>query len=87
MLLLQRFKLLCVAGLEAEGNPLEGGAETTLIRCNCCYNLPVGSGMSNVRDPLGWPYTSMFFLCLVCLGNGAVLRLCPLPVRALPIFF
>lgn len=52
MLLLQRFKLLCLAGLEAEGNPLEGGAETTLVRCNCCYNLPVGSGMSKVRDPL-----------------------------------
>lgn len=27
------------------------------------------------------------FLCFVCLGNGAVLRLRPLPVRPLPIFF
>lgn len=53
MLLLQRFKLLCVAGLEAEGNSMEGGGECTLIRCNCCYNLPVGSGMSNVRNLLG----------------------------------
>lgn len=60
MLLLQRFKLLCVAGLEAEGNPMEGGGESTLIRCNCCYNLPVGRGMSNVRDTLGRPHTSLF---------------------------
>lgn len=65
MLLLQRFKLLCVAGLEAEGNPLEGGAESTLIRCNCCYNLPVGSGMSKTRDPLGWPHTYLLFMSCV----------------------
>lgn len=58
MLLLQRFKQLCVAGLEAEGNPMEGG-ESTLIRCNCCYNLPVGSSMSKVRDPLGWHHMSL----------------------------
>lgn len=37
--LLQRFKVLCVAGLQTEGNQTDG--ESTLIRCNCCYNLPV----------------------------------------------
>lgn len=33
--------MLCVAGLETEGNQTEGNSESTLIRCNCCYNLPV----------------------------------------------
>lgn len=53
VLLLQRFKLLCVAGLEAEGNPAEGGGEATLVRCNCCYNLPVRGQRSKVRGPRG----------------------------------
>lgn len=53
VLLLQRFKLLCVAGLEAEGSPVEGGAESTLVRCNCCYNLPVGGQRSEVRGSQG----------------------------------
>ncbi len=39
--LLQRFKVLCVAGLQTEGNQTDGNSESTLIRCNCCYNLPV----------------------------------------------
>ncbi len=39
--LMQRFKVLCVAGLETEGNQTDGNNESTLIRCNCCYNLPV----------------------------------------------
>lgn len=39
--LLQRFKVLCVAGLQNEGNSTDGNNESTLIRCNCCYNLPV----------------------------------------------
>ncbi|XP_069581184.1 serine/threonine-protein phosphatase 4 regulatory subunit 4 isoform X2 [Brachyistius frenatus] len=38
--LLQRFKVLCVAGLQTEGNQTDGNSESTLIRCNCCYNLP-----------------------------------------------
>lgn len=38
--LLQKFKVLCVAGLQTEGNQTDG-TESTLIRCNCCYNLPV----------------------------------------------
>lgn len=39
--LLQRFKVLCLAGLPTEGNQIDGNNESTLIRCNCCYNLPV----------------------------------------------
>lgn len=39
--LLQRFKVLCLAGLQTEGNQTDGNNESTLIRCNCCYNLPV----------------------------------------------
>ncbi|XP_072218975.1 serine/threonine-protein phosphatase 4 regulatory subunit 4 [Leuresthes tenuis] len=37
---LEKFKLLCVSGLQTEGNPPDGNNEFTLIRCNCCYNLP-----------------------------------------------
>ncbi|KAM4521803.1 serine/threonine-protein phosphatase 4 regulatory subunit 4 isoform 3-T3 [Odontesthes bonariensis] len=38
--LLEKFKLLCVTGLQTEGDPPDGPSESTLIRCNCCYNLP-----------------------------------------------
>ncbi|XP_040920107.1 serine/threonine-protein phosphatase 4 regulatory subunit 4 isoform X4 [Toxotes jaculatrix] len=38
--LLQRFKVLCVAGLQTEGNQTDINNESKLIRCNCCYNLP-----------------------------------------------
>ncbi|XP_041831405.1 serine/threonine-protein phosphatase 4 regulatory subunit 4 isoform X2 [Melanotaenia boesemani] len=38
--LLQRFKLMCVAGLQTEANQIDGNDKSTLIRCNCCYNLP-----------------------------------------------
>ncbi|XP_041660367.1 serine/threonine-protein phosphatase 4 regulatory subunit 4 isoform X2 [Cheilinus undulatus] len=38
--LLQRFKVLCVAGLQTDGNQTNGNNESILIRCNCCYNLP-----------------------------------------------
>lgn len=41
--LLQRFKVLCIAGLQIEGNQTDLN-EAMLIRCNCCYNLPVKSG-------------------------------------------
>lgn len=39
--LLKRFKVLCLAGLQTEGNQTDNNNESTLIRCNCCYNLPV----------------------------------------------
>ncbi|KAM4529192.1 serine/threonine-protein phosphatase 4 regulatory subunit 4 isoform 1-T1 [Fundulus diaphanus] len=38
-LLLQKFQVLCITGLPAEENQMDVG-ESTLIRCNCCYNLP-----------------------------------------------
>lgn len=39
--LLHRFKLLCLTGLHAEGKQTNSNDQSTLIRCNCCYNLPV----------------------------------------------
>ncbi|XP_014826030.1 PREDICTED: serine/threonine-protein phosphatase 4 regulatory subunit 4 isoform X3 [Poecilia mexicana] len=38
-LLLQKFQVLCITGLPTEENQMDVG-ESTLIRCNCCYNLP-----------------------------------------------
>ncbi|XP_027896728.1 serine/threonine-protein phosphatase 4 regulatory subunit 4 isoform X4 [Xiphophorus couchianus] len=38
-LLLQKFQVLCITGLQTEENQMDVG-ESTLIRCNCCYNLP-----------------------------------------------
>lgn len=39
--LLHRFKVLCLTGLHSEGKQTNGNEQSTLIRCNCCYNLPV----------------------------------------------
>lgn len=39
--LLRRFKVLCLTGLHSEGKQTNGKDQSTLIRCNCCYNLPV----------------------------------------------
>ncbi|MEQ2179644.1 hypothetical protein GOODEAATRI_027296 [Goodea atripinnis] len=39
-LLLQKFQVLCITGLPTEENRMDV-SESTLIRCNCCYNLPV----------------------------------------------
>ncbi|MEQ2300827.1 hypothetical protein AMECASPLE_029860 [Ameca splendens] len=38
-LLLQKFQVLCITGLPTEENRMDV-SESTLIRCNCCYNLP-----------------------------------------------
>lgn len=54
--LLQRFKVLCLAGLQTEGNQTDGNNEATLIRCNCCYNLPVNtSAQADPRHQNHWP--------------------------------
>lgn len=39
--LLQTFKEMCTTGLQTDGNQTDSNNESTLIRCNCCYNLPV----------------------------------------------
>lgn len=39
--LLHRFKVLCLTGLHSEGKQTNGKEQSALIRCNCCYNLPV----------------------------------------------
>lgn len=52
--LLQRFKVLCVTGLQ-EAQQTNGG-EAALIRCNCCYNLPVR--LQPVAPPHIWALCS-----------------------------
>ncbi|XP_019122257.1 serine/threonine-protein phosphatase 4 regulatory subunit 4 isoform X2 [Larimichthys crocea] len=61
--LLQRFKVLCVAGLQNEGNSTDGNNESTLIRCNCCYNLPAMVVFSDPSHFLSELYPSFYSLC------------------------
>ncbi|KAM9339707.1 serine/threonine-protein phosphatase 4 regulatory subunit 4 [Symphorus nematophorus] len=61
--LLQRFKVLCVAGLQTEGNQTEGNNDSTLIRCNCCYNLPAMVVFSDSSLFLSELYPSFSSLC------------------------
>ncbi|XP_049446891.1 serine/threonine-protein phosphatase 4 regulatory subunit 4 isoform X1 [Epinephelus fuscoguttatus] len=60
--LLQRFKVLCVAGLQTEGNQTDGN-ESTLIRCNCCYNLPAMVVFADSAHFLSELYPSFSSLC------------------------
>ncbi|XP_029282175.1 serine/threonine-protein phosphatase 4 regulatory subunit 4 isoform X2 [Cottoperca gobio] len=60
--LLQRFKVLSVAGLQTEGNQTEGD-ESTLIRCNCCYNLPAMVVFAKPAHFLSELYPSFSSLC------------------------
>ncbi|KAM9840447.1 serine/threonine-protein phosphatase 4 regulatory subunit 4 [Aulostomus maculatus] len=60
--LLQRFKVLCVAGLQTEGNQPDVN-ETTLIRCNCCYNLPTMVSFADPAHFLSELYPSFSSLC------------------------
>ncbi|XP_044024702.1 serine/threonine-protein phosphatase 4 regulatory subunit 4 isoform X2 [Siniperca chuatsi] len=61
--LLQRFKVLCVAGLQTEGNQTDGNNESTLIRCNCCYNLPAMVVFADSTHFLSELYPSFSSLC------------------------
>ncbi|XP_053193278.1 serine/threonine-protein phosphatase 4 regulatory subunit 4 [Scomber japonicus] len=61
--LLQRFKLLCVAGLQTDGHPTDGTNESTLIRCNCCYNLPAMVLFADPTHFLSELYPSLCSLC------------------------
>ncbi|XP_023135586.1 serine/threonine-protein phosphatase 4 regulatory subunit 4 isoform X1 [Amphiprion ocellaris] len=61
--LLQRFKVLCVAGLPTEGNQTDGNNEATLIRCNCCYNLPAMVVFADSVHFLSELYPSFSSLC------------------------
>ncbi|XP_070843858.1 serine/threonine-protein phosphatase 4 regulatory subunit 4 isoform X2 [Chaetodon trifascialis] len=61
--LLQRFKVLCIAGLQTEGNQTECNNESTLIRCNCCYNLPAMVVFSDSAHFLSELYPSFSSLC------------------------
>uniref|UniRef100_A0A3B5ADK6 Protein phosphatase 4 regulatory subunit 4 n=1 Tax=Stegastes partitus TaxID=144197 RepID=A0A3B5ADK6_9TELE len=61
--LLQRFKMMCVAGLQTEGNQTDGNNEATLIRCNCCYNLPAMVVFADSAHFLSELYPSFSSLC------------------------
>ncbi|XP_045916567.1 serine/threonine-protein phosphatase 4 regulatory subunit 4 isoform X2 [Micropterus dolomieu] len=61
--LVQRFKMLCVAGLQSEGNQTDGNNESTLIRCNCCYNLPAMVVFTDSAHFLSELYPSFSSLC------------------------
>ncbi|XP_074470952.1 serine/threonine-protein phosphatase 4 regulatory subunit 4 isoform X2 [Sebastes fasciatus] len=60
--LLQRFKVLSVAGLQTEGNQTEGN-ESTLVRCNCCYNLPAMVVFADSAHFMSELYPSFSSLC------------------------
>ncbi|XP_068198530.1 serine/threonine-protein phosphatase 4 regulatory subunit 4 [Antennarius striatus] len=61
--LLQRFKVLCLTGLQTEGTQPDGNNESTLIRCNCCYNLPAMVVFSDSAHFLSELYPSFSSLC------------------------
>lgn len=50
--LLQTFKEMCTTGLQTDGNQTDSNNESTLIRCNCCYNLPVHTCTQTHRQTL-----------------------------------
>ncbi|XP_071401700.1 LOW QUALITY PROTEIN: serine/threonine-protein phosphatase 4 regulatory subunit 4, partial [Centroberyx affinis] len=60
--LLQRFKTLCVVGLQAEGSQTDSN-EYTLIRCNCCFNLPAMIVFADSAHFLSELYPSFSSLC------------------------
>ncbi|KAK2855772.1 hypothetical protein Q5P01_004507 [Channa striata] len=61
--LLQTFKVLCVAGLQTERNQNDGNNESTLIRCNCCYNFPAMVVFADPAHFLSDLYSSFSGLC------------------------
>ncbi|XP_076021395.1 serine/threonine-protein phosphatase 4 regulatory subunit 4 isoform X2 [Genypterus blacodes] len=60
--LLQRFKSLCVAGLQDEENQTDS-SESMMIRCNCCYNLPAMVEFAESADFPSELYLSFSGLC------------------------
>uniref|UniRef100_UPI0037E769D2 serine/threonine-protein phosphatase 4 regulatory subunit 4 isoform X2 n=1 Tax=Semicossyphus pulcher TaxID=241346 RepID=UPI0037E769D2 len=61
--LLQRFKVLCITGLQTEGNQTDVNNEAMLIRCNCCYNLPAMVVFADSAHFLSELYPSFSSLC------------------------
>ncbi|XP_011610127.2 serine/threonine-protein phosphatase 4 regulatory subunit 4 isoform X1 [Takifugu rubripes] len=61
--LLHRFKGLCLTGLHTEAQQTNGNNEATLIRCNCCYNLPAVLVFSDATHFLTELYASFCSLC------------------------
>ncbi|CAI5684923.1 unnamed protein product [Oreochromis niloticus] len=72
--LLQTFKELCTTGLQTEGNQTDSNNESTLIRCNCCYNLPAMVVFADTAHFLSELYPSFSSLCSdpeVCVRRSA----------------
>ncbi|KAM4713377.1 serine/threonine-protein phosphatase 4 regulatory subunit 4 isoform 2-T2 [Anableps anableps] len=61
-LLLQKFQVLCLTGLPTEENQMDV-SESTLIRCNCCYNLPAMVAFVSAAHFLSDLYPSFSGLC------------------------
>ncbi|XP_031611922.1 serine/threonine-protein phosphatase 4 regulatory subunit 4 isoform X3 [Oreochromis aureus] len=72
--LLQTFKELCTTGLQTDGNQTDSNNESTLIRCNCCYNLPAMVVFADTAHFLSELYPSFSSLCSdpeVCVRRSA----------------
>uniref|UniRef100_A0A3P9M715 Protein phosphatase 4, regulatory subunit 4 n=1 Tax=Oryzias latipes TaxID=8090 RepID=A0A3P9M715_ORYLA len=57
-----RFRLLCVVGLQDESQQTDSSAPT-LIRCNCCYNMPAMVAFADSAHFLSKLYSSFSSLC------------------------
>ncbi|XP_005753379.1 serine/threonine-protein phosphatase 4 regulatory subunit 4 isoform X2 [Pundamilia nyererei] len=72
--LLQTFKEMCTTGLQTDGNQTDSNNESTLIRCNCCYNLPAMVVFADTAHFLSELYPSFSSLCSdpeVCVRRSA----------------
>ncbi|XP_053301311.1 serine/threonine-protein phosphatase 4 regulatory subunit 4 isoform X1 [Pleuronectes platessa] len=72
--LLQRFKLLCVTGLQTEEQLTTDINESKLIRCNCCYNFPAMMVFAGSTHFLSELYPNFSALCCdpdVCVRRSA----------------
>ncbi|XP_038161313.1 serine/threonine-protein phosphatase 4 regulatory subunit 4 isoform X2 [Cyprinodon tularosa] len=61
-LLMQKFQVLCITGLPTEENQMDA-SESTLIRCNCCYNIPAMVAFVEPAHFLSNLYPSFSGLC------------------------
>uniref|UniRef100_A0A3P8Q8Q9 Protein phosphatase 4, regulatory subunit 4 n=1 Tax=Astatotilapia calliptera TaxID=8154 RepID=A0A3P8Q8Q9_ASTCA len=68
------FGEMCTTGLQTDGNQTDSNNESTLIRCNCCYNLPAMVVFADTAHFLSELYPSFSSLCSdpeVCVRRSA----------------